>query len=228
MEVIMRITTQMLNESAMKAGYSGLTTSLLDYINDSSTSTSTGNALLDALNAKNASTYSSTSYSYKKIQLSAEGITDNLSNLMEDGADSVFDKAEKSGNTADVVTYVKALADDINSTLKNLTTSTSSLDSFYRSTLKELGTDNAELLGGIGITVSKNGTLSVDSDKLSACSVDDIKNVFGSDSSFANKLNYVATHIADNASANAESSSSQYTSSGSLSSALSGKYDLWG
>lgn len=71
----MRITTQMLNESARKAGLPVNNTSLLNYINNKGQ----GNSLLDALNekkeiAKNAVQKSN----YENLEQQADGLTNSL------------------------------------------------------------------------------------------------------------------------------------------------------
>ncbi len=61
----MRITTQMLNESARKAGLPVNNTSLLNYINNKGE----GNSLLDALNKKKETVATATQKSNYRISL---------------------------------------------------------------------------------------------------------------------------------------------------------------
>jgi len=89
----MRVTTQMMNASAKRAGISLGGTSLLNYINTGNTQ-STQNALLNALSTKQQNTVSKTQRSsYEKLENSAEKLVESLHAFLAEGEESIFEKA---------------------------------------------------------------------------------------------------------------------------------------
>ncbi len=94
--------------------------------------------------------------------------------------------------------------------------------------LKEAAGGNSESLASIGFNVSKDGKITVDSEKLKAADIDTLEKVLGSSSDFTSKLSFVAGRVSDNARAGAESISSQYGPEGNLLAATAGKYSFWG
>lgn len=224
----MRITTQMLNESAKLAGYEGPKTSLLDYVDGKAESS--GNALLDALNKKNNTFNFNTSSeaTYKKIQDSSDKLKNAIDCLIGDEKESIIENAKKSGNTDEIISSVKQFIEGYNSTIKGLKGTSSSLDSFYKQMLQELVKDDDTLLDKIGIEKQKDGSLKLDEDKIKKAQISDFEAIFGKDNSFGERISFVASHVFDNASVNENSASNQYDAFGGLNSSWSSKYDLWG
>ena len=84
----MRITTQMLNESARKAGLPINNTSLLNYKKNDGT----GNSLLDALNKKKETAATAAQKSdYEKLDKEADQLTQVAEVLLKDGENSLFE-----------------------------------------------------------------------------------------------------------------------------------------
>ena len=219
---MMRITTQMLNESARKAGLPINGTSLLNYINGNS-----NNTLLNALN-KNSTTDAATKTKYEKLEKTADQLSEAASVFMATGDDSLFSKARESGDNQDVYNAVEDFVGKYNSTLSALKNTSSTLNDYYSQMLKSAASDNKEALESIGITIAKDGSLSVDKDKLKEANIDTLEKVLGNTKGFAQKAAYVADRVSDNAHTNQSSLSSQYSSTGSLYSALASKYNLYG
>lgn len=219
----MRITTQMLNESARRAGLPINNTSLLNYINGNSSE----NTLLSALN-KSSTVDSAKKSNYEKLEKAADELSQNVNFFTAEGEKSVFAKARESENNEEIYDGVEALVESYNNTINYLKTDSSSLNIYYRQMLQEAAIGNKEALSSVGITISKDGTLEIDKDKLEAADTDSLENVLGKSGTFSGKVEILAARIADNAEANAESLSSQYSSTGSLYSALGSKYDFWG
>lgn len=110
MEAIsMRITTQMLNESARKAGLPINNTSLLNYIKNDGT----GNTLLDALNKKKKTAATTAQKSnYEKIDKEADQLTQSAQALLQNDENSLFEQAKASGDyTVDAATKAQAQKD---------------------------------------------------------------------------------------------------------------------
>lgn len=213
----MRVTTQMVNESAQRAGLPGLGSALLDATRQDKTK----DALLNALTKKTGASKSSKLFGsdYEKIGKAADE--------MEKKA-SLFTEAEKSGDTESMRKAGKELAEAYNKTLASLEKSTSSLDRLYYAKLKETAAENKDALAAAGVKVSKNGSLSTDEARLNEADAETLIKAFGSGGSLAEKVEFLGAHISDNADRMLESVSNQYSASGLTSSAYTNKYDFWG
>lgn len=225
----MRITTQMVNESARKAGLPVNNTSLLNYINSDENNSS----LLQALNKnKNTSTAAVDTVSkknYETLGKEAEKLTDVTAVFLQENDDNLFMQAKESGDNQKIYDSIESLFENYNSTLKALKNTSGTLNDFYRQMLAETPEEAKDSLESIGITFAKDGTASVDMDKVKEADLETLENLFGSKSDFVSKMNYISTRVSNNAQANVESLSSAYSSNGSLySGSSSSKYDFWG
>ena len=117
----MRITTQMLNETARKAGMPVNNSSLLNYVNNKN-----NNSLLD--NLQNSMTQKSElakRTSYEKLEAASDALEDAAKALTNEKEDNLFAKAKESGNTTEIIKTVKALIEKYNETRKKLGNNTS-------------------------------------------------------------------------------------------------------
>lgn len=220
----MRITTHMLNETAKRTGIPINQNNLLSYINNDSSSN--GNTLLDALQKKEQVSPATVS-AYKKTQKAAENLMKQADKLAETGEKSFLEKLKESGETKEAFETVEQYVDNYNSTLSSLKKSTGALDQYYSQMLQEACADNSEKLEKLGVSIGKDGMLSIDKEKLEAASIEDIQEAFGT-SGLASKTSYIAQRAANNAQAGLESTSNQYDGTGSIYSQLASRYDFWG
>lgn len=220
----MRVTTQMLNQTAKRTGIPINQNNLLSYINNDSSSN--GSTLLDALN-KNNKVSSAMISNYKKVEKSAESLKEQAEKLAETGEKSFLEKIKESGNTEEAYKAVESYVDRYNSTLSDVKKSTGTLDQYYSQMLQEAASDNREQLEKIGITIGKEGTLSIDKEKLNAAAVEDIQSAFGGSGHLAAKTAYIADRISNYAQAGMQSASSQYDGTGNMYSQLTSRFDFW-
>lgn len=220
----MRITTQMLNESARKAGLPLNRSSLLDYINKDSSS----NPLLSSLNKNTSAAKMTGKIRSEKLEKSADTLSQTADTLAKTGTDSIYEKAKESGDCKELYSKAENFVSQYNDLLGELQKSSSTLNDYYRQSLKSLASDNKNALAEIGITLSKDGTLQLDKDKLQAADADALQQAFGGSSEFAKKAAFLAGRVSDNAQSSTASLSSQYSSSGELYSALASKYNIRG
>lgn len=220
----MRVTTQMLNQTAKRTGIPINQNNLLSYINNDSSSN--GSTLLDALN-KNNKVSSAMISNYKKVEKSAESLKEQAEKLAETGEKSFLEKIKESGNTEEAYKAVESYVDRYNSTLSDVKKSTGTLDQYYSQMLQEAASDNREQLEKIGITIGKEGTLSIDKEKLNAAAVEDIQSAFGGSGQLAAKTAYIADRISNYAQAGMQSASSQYDGTGNMYSQLASRFDFW-
>lgn len=221
----MRITTQMLNETARKAGIPINNTSLLNHINNNGSSSN----LLSALNKSGSRTVDTKQKSsYEKLEKNADQLQKRADSLAAKGEGSLYAKAKESGNTEELCKEIEALVESYNSTMNILQSSDGSLNEYYRQMLQEAAQENSKSLADVGITISKNGKMTVDADKLKAADIDTLEKALGSSGGFTSKVSFLAGRVSDNAQASTKSLYSQYGANGSLNAAAGGKYSFWG
>lgn len=218
----MRITTSMMNETAKRTGIPINQNSLLNYINQEESS---GNSLLDAL-GKNTGADGAWSRDYKKLEKAAENLGSYAEKLAVSGEDSFYDKMRAGEETPEVYDTVGDLVEAYNDTVRRLQKSSGALNTYYRQMLEQTAQQNKDALEKVGITVNKDGTLAVDTEKLKAASADDLEAVFGAESTFTTRTGFIAGRVSDNARAGMESIAGQYSASGDLVSQVMSKYNF--
>ncbi len=220
----MRITTQMLNETARKTGIPINSGSLLNHLNNSSSD----NSLLNALSKSSSAADTKQKSDYQKLEKNADQLQKRADNLAATGESSLFAKAKESNDTEEVCKELQALVEDYNNTMKILQSTSGPLNDYYRQMLQEAAAGSSESLSGIGITVSKDGKMTVDSEKLKAADIDTLEAAMGAAGNFTSKVSFVAGRVSDNAEAGARSLTSQYGANGSLYTTSGSKYSFWG
>jgi len=220
----MRVTTQMLHASAKRAGISLGGTSLLNYINNDSSQNSQ-NSLLNALSRQQNTTVNKTqSAAYKKLEETSSSLSEALEVFLEEGEEGIFQKEDK----AELTDSVKHMLKKYNETVKALKNTSNPLNDFYGEMLKEAATESEEGLSAIGISQSKDGSLSLNTEKMEEAGIEKIKEVLDSNGLFTTKTAYIASRIADNAYTNRQSYSTQYGVDGYSYAMNSSRYDFWG
>ncbi len=220
----MRITTQMLNESARKAGLPVNRVSLLNYVKGNGSDS----GLLGALAQKNsAAAESAKRTGYDRLEKAADKLGEKADALDGKEKDSVYDRARESGSTEEICDGVEELIGSYNNAIKILESMDGELNAYYGRSLEGILTGVREALSRIGITVSGNGTLNLDREKLQAADVDTLESVLGN-TGMMKRLSYLAGRISDNAQTGANSLSTQYGSDGSSHTSSFNKYDFWG
>lgn len=219
----MRVTNQMLNESARRAGTPVNGHSLLDYVNNKGNQ----NAISDR-QWGNKGLGKAEKTKYEKQGKAADELVTVAEKLSESGKESVWEKVKESGDTAEITKKAQELVEKYNKLLESMKGTSGALNEFYRKNLKDLPEQHTEVLAEIGITSKKDGSLEVDQEKLGKASLEQLKNLFGKDSSFITRLSYISSRIGDNADANMENLSGSYLSDGNVSSSRVNKYDFWG
>ena len=219
----MRITTQMLNNTARKGGFSFNCGTLLDQVNQ----TGTGNDLLQVLNQKN-STASNAAQKQKqeKLKKSADRLQQQAEKFVTKNGSSILDKYQGDGDNKEIYAGIEGMVAGWNDTQKQLQALPGTLNDFYGQMLRQAATENKEALSDIGITIGKDGSLKLDSDKMKKADIDSLKKVLSGSESFAEKMAFLAGRISDNAAVNMNSASGQYNATGDIYSAFVNRYDF--
>ncbi len=219
----MRITTQMLNETARKTGLPINNISLLNYIKKEET----GNTLLDAVNKSNESSVKKDGY--EKIDKEVDQLMQVTRNLLQDGENSLFEQAKTSGDYQKLYDGIRNLFERYNGTLKALRATSNTMNDFYRQMMLEASAETKESLSNVGVTFAKDGTAKVDMGKMKATDFETLKGLFGKDSDLVNKVSFLSAKISDNAEANIKSLNSVYHASGKIYAAMgNSKFNFWG
>lgn len=223
----MRITNQMLTNSAAKSGISLQRASLLDVLNSKSSSAlfggvgnNTNKGVSDILKKNN----------YSKLEDTSENLNKYASKLANTDKNSIYDKAKESGDLKELLSDVGKMVEEYNATMSQLKKTGGTMDEFYRRQLIEIPAGCKDALKSIGITQAKDGSLSIDEKILQNADADTLKRALGSETKFASKLSLVSNRINQNASANVTSAFSRYTSNGSsyMNSFEVNKYNFFG
>ncbi|MDE5679627.1 MAG: hypothetical protein K2I01_04255 [Lachnospiraceae bacterium] len=222
----MRVTTKMLNDSAQRAGLPINGNSLLNYVNGNNSEKN----LLSALNKnKTGSTSALQKKNYEKVGNASGKLSESAADLVSKSENSVFAKADTEEGKEALYDKIADFVSGYNDTLKTLRSVAGTMENFYRNSLQEEAEQNSEALKAIGITLSKDGTMSLDKNKLKQVEPAELEKVLGKSGSFVSRVAFLAGRISDNAEANVKSISNQYTAAGSLSQTVgTGKYSFWG
>lgn len=190
----------------------------------------TGNTLLDALNKnKETSENSAQKNSYEKLDKEANQLMQAAESLLQDGEASLFEQAKANGNNQKVYDGIESFFEKYNSTLKALKNTSNTMNDFYRQMMLETSAEAKDAFVNIGINFSKDGTATLNMEKVKNTDIATLESLFGKESDFVNKTEFLSTRISDNAEANIESLSSAYNANGSLYTAMgNGKIDIWG
>ncbi len=215
----MRVTDQILNATARRAGVP-VNMSLVDYLNKNSNS-------LEDIFGEDKTVNPVGKKNCEKLEKAAEELAQNVQAFLEEGQDSMFARAKESGSSEEIQKKVEKLLEHYNSTMKNLKSGDSSMDYYYRKMLQDVAGENSEALKTAGITIKKDGTLSLDKDKLKEADLDSLEKLFGPSGTFSDKVAFLGEQIADSARANSLSYSGKYNSSGNSYGLPGNKYEFW-
>lgn len=216
----MRITKGMLNKH--NNGLIPSRKSLLDQVKSTRAG---GSSRLNALNVNNGKRRTVADTAASRYQKAGYERLENAASSLEKQAHSLGGRADlKAVSAADV----ESLLENYNTTLKNLYQCDGSLNHFYRQTLTQAAADNLDALSRIGISCGKDGALSLNRNKLSKADGEEIKAALGSGSGFIKRLGFVASRVADSASANMRTASSSYNAGGNLGSSYFSRYNFLG
>ncbi len=220
----MRVTTSMTNNATMNAGMSVTGNSLASFLNGEGT-----DSMAASLGNKHHSTMNVYSKGkYEKLKESADRLEQYADALNATGNKSLFEEAKKSGDPTEVYGEVEKMVSAYNDLLGRMRTDMSTMGRFYYESLKAVTADHKDELSALGITMDKNGKLSIDKEKLKSADLSRLESVFGAEGTLTSRLNLIAGKVADSAEASLKSASSQYNAAGNSVDSLIRSYDTKG
>lgn len=212
-----RTTTQMLNHSRSKTKISS----------------SRRSSLLSALRNKNSGLMNTrfgmmnaSSIQSARLQRSKYEKLENASASLLEQTKLLAEKAETGGK--DLSGTAADMVQNFNDTLEYLGQSSGILNNYYRQTMKEIVATNRDALEEAGISVRKDGTLSLNKEKFAGADPEKIRKAIGATSDFAKRMQAVASRTADNAKASAQSAASQYNANGAMTNSYLSRYNFRG
>lgn len=123
---------------------------------------------------------------YKKVDQAANSLLDALNSLSKED----LYKAEE-GKEYDNSNLLKSVSNYVtayNNTISNLTSCGGSLNNSFKTEFLEAFKGNSEAFANIGITMSTDGKLSIDQDKLKAAKAEDIQKLLGASSKYVKNI----------------------------------------
>ena len=123
---------------------------------------------------------------YKKVDQAANSLLDALNSLSKED----LYKAEE-GKEYDNSNLLKSVSNYVtayNNTISNLTSCGGSLNNSFKTEFLEAFKENSEAFANIGITMSTDGKLSIDQDKLKAAKAEDIQKLLGASSKYVKNI----------------------------------------
>ncbi|MCM1194270.1 MAG: hypothetical protein NC389_17840 [Acetatifactor muris] len=217
---IRRTTTQMLNNSRRRAG---LTTRRGSLLNSSKVSSTGIASRLGAMNAASMQSVKTARAGYERLQKSASSLVDQMA-LLGEKADAMTEE----GKEIDISSNAASMVEDFNAALKYLQQCSGVLNDYYRQSMREAAAVNKADLSEIGITVSADGSLSLDKTKFAEADKEKVKKLLGTAGDFTKQIRAVASRVADNAKVNVETASNQYDSAGGIANSYLSRFNLRG
>ncbi len=150
------------------------------------------------LSTQSANKTNSTQSNYLSMKENAGEVQSIASKLTDTGEDSLFAKAEESGDTTAVTKQIKDFVNKYNGMVRNLKTSGGRVDNSYLNQLNANAKMYRSALQTTGITQNADGTLSVNDKTLAGASAAQLKKAWGP-GSFAEKTSSAAKNVQSNA-----------------------------
>lgn len=147
---------------------------------------------------QNTAVSKQTSY-LEATKKAANGVREHAQKLSESGKNSLFAKAEETGNTKDIVKEAEAFVEDYNNMVSGMNRAGGTTNNIYRSKLSYDLISEREELKNVGITANRDGTLSVNKQTMKDADVEDLKKAFAGTSSFAGRASAKSIYIESDA-----------------------------
>ena len=138
---------------------------------------------------------------YDSVKKSASSLKASAAVLSETGEDSIFAKAEESGDYSDLISLIERFTGDYNSLLESLSDLDTDKSANYSKELKSIISGQSEALQKVGITVDSNGKLVIDEVTLKNADKKELKDLFQGENSVAGKVADKSIYIGANAAA---------------------------
>lgn len=164
--------------------------------------TSTASSMLESMKSN-----------YSTMKSAAQDVQTSLGQLMSTEKESLFSVAEEKKDTSSVVKEIRSFVEDYNEMIRRMGAEGGTVNQLYIKQMHGFVVSNKSRLENIGITEDKNGLLTVDRTKLQEADLENLKNVFQGENSFAAKVADKSKRVEENADTNLNSINSATYSS---------------
>ncbi len=134
-------------------------------------------------------------YSYQTMKTAADRVNGHMEQFLADGETSLFGQADQEKSKAEAVSEITAFVSNYNAMIGKLTQSGDRVEKAYADKLKSIVGRKTASLKALGITVERNGTLTVDKKTLASAELSDIRDVFGQEGGIADQIQKQAKDI---------------------------------
>lgn len=115
---------------------------------------------------------------YTRMQTAAGQVKSSAEKLLKTGENSIFEQEDTAKAKEQAVEEIKNFVNDYNILMGRLNSSSDATDTTYRKKLQDIAAAGKKELEKVGITIGKNGTLSLDDKKLKGAELSDEKSLF--------------------------------------------------
>ncbi len=150
---------------------------------------------------------------YYNMKYHSGQVQEYAEKLLDSADDSVFAKAEESGDTSQIVAGIKGFVSQYNAMLQNLRDSDKRTDDQLLTQLNNASRVHSSDLRSCGVARNSDGTLSIDDKALSETDIDTLKKVWNSQGSFAGRAAIWADSVQSAAERNMDAEASSAYSS---------------
>lgn len=154
---------------------------------------------------------------YERLSGAADQLTDSADRL-----------SRRADNGDDCFREAQSFVDAYNDAIDTLNGATGVLNRYYQQMMKQAVSDNQKELAELGISLNREGKLTVDQEKLKAADAEKRKELLGSESTFVKRASYVASRVSDNAKVNIQNLSASYNARGNVTNSYLSRYNLRG
>ncbi|SCZ80424.1 hypothetical protein [Pseudobutyrivibrio xylanivorans] len=130
---------------------------------------------------------------YKKVNQAANSLLDALNSLSKE--DLYRAEEGKEYDNSNLLKSVSNYVTAYNNTISNLTSCGGSLNNSFKTEFLEAFKENSEAFANIGITMSTDGKLSINQDKLKTAKAEDIQKLLGASSKYVKNISSSANSI---------------------------------
>lgn len=151
----------------------------------------------DLINSKFNVSDSVDTQAYKNVAEDAQKLQKCIKTLSSDEVGNIYEGALENQDMAQVISQIKEFVDTYNTLWEDINKVGGTIKNVYGSEITNIVNDNAEALKKAGISVSEEGSLSLDMEKLNSVEMEDVKNLFAAENSLSNDISSNLSEVID-------------------------------
>lgn len=129
---------------------------------------------------------------YKKVTSSSAALTETMDKLQ---SSSLWDESKEGYSKDNIIGGIKNFVSSYNILITNIDNVGKTVENTYKTKINQYIKEHENELSEAGITIEKDGKMSVDKDKLNGADMSVLKKLFGEGSEFMNKLGSVNSEM---------------------------------